>query len=104
MENDNGSQAVKKRGLRVIRAVITKTSTLIGKNAAEVDFRTTYKAAIVAVQKGGRNVTLSGVVFGSGDVLVLQASDESPLLKPPPTDFYKREAAAANNNNNNDAA
>lgn len=90
LENDAGSQAVKQRGLRVIRAVITKTSTLIGKTASDVDFRKLYKAGIVAVQKGGKNVPLSGVVFGSGDVLILQASEDSPLLKAPPEDFYNR--------------
>jgi hypothetical protein len=90
LEVESGSQAVKQRGLRVIRAVVTKTSSLIGKSAAGVDFRNTFKAAIIAVQKGGRNAVLSGVVFGSGDVLVLQVSDDSPLLIPPPPDFYKR--------------
>jgi K+/H+ antiporter YhaU regulatory subunit KhtT len=90
LESDGPGQVVKTRGLRVIRAVVTKQSNLIGKMAAEVDFRNTYKAAIVAVQKGGRNVALSGVVFGSGDVLVLQASEDSPLLKVTPQDFYKR--------------
>ena len=32
---------------------------------------------------------MSQVKFKSGDVLVLQASDESPLLVMPPLDFYK---------------
>ena len=81
---------MKLRGLRVIRAVIPKTSKLIGKSAAEVDFRKAYNVGVIAVQKGGKNVALSGVIFGHGDVLVLQASDDSPLLKAPPEDFYKR--------------
>ena len=81
---------MKKRGLRVIRAAVTKSSSLIGKKVFEVDFRNVYKAAIVAVQKGGRNVAVSSVVFQRGDVIVLQANDDSPLLKPPPCDFYKR--------------
>ncbi|CAJ1949845.1 unnamed protein product [Cylindrotheca closterium] len=91
LEND-GNQAVKKRGLRVIRAAVTKSSSLIGKKVFEVDFRNVYKAAIVAVQKGGRNVAVSSVVFQRGDVIVLQANDDSPLLKSPPSDFYKRPA------------
>lgn len=89
MENEHGSQAVKKRGLRVIRAAVTKNSSLIGRTATETNFRETYKAAIVAVQKGGRNAALSSVRLGAGDVLVMQASDDSPLLKRPPEDFYK---------------
>ncbi len=90
MEVESGSQAVKARGLRVIRAVVTKTSSLIGKTSSEVDFRSLYRAAIVAVQKGGKNVAISSVVFGSGDVLVLQVAEDSPLLRVPPPDFYKR--------------
>jgi len=89
METESGSQAVKQRGLRVIRASVTKGSSLVGKPAAEINFRASYKAAIVAVQKGGKNVSLQGVVFGAGDQLVLQVSDDSPLLKSPPADFYK---------------
>lgn len=64
---------------------------MIGTPASDVDFRKQYRAAIVAIQKGGRNVTVSTVVFGSGDVLVLQVSEDSPLLKIPPADFYKRQ-------------
>jgi uncharacterized protein with PhoU and TrkA domain len=90
LENEHGSQAVKRRGIRVIRAVVTKHSSLIGRTTAEVSFRETYKAAIVAIQKGGRNAALSSARFGDGDVLVIQASDDSPLLKRPPADFYQR--------------
>lgn len=88
--DQGSSQAVKRGGLRVIRAVVTATSSLNGNNINDSNFREKYKAAIVAIQKGGRNVPLDEVVFGSGDVLVLKANDDSPLLKPPPLDFYKR--------------
>lgn len=81
------------RGLKVIRAVVTKGSRLVGHTVAEVEFRETYKSAIVAVQQGGRNTSqaLSTVKFTVGDVLVLQASEESPLLVQPPDDFYKKD-------------
>ena len=88
LENDR-SRGVKQRGLRVIRAAVTKNSSLIGKRVAEIDFRQRFKAAIIAVQKGGRNVSVSNVVFGSGDIIVLQTDEDSPLLKTPPKDFYK---------------
>jgi len=93
LEAESGVSAVKMRGLKVIRAVVTKGSRLVGQTAAEVEFRDTYKSAIVAVQQGGKNVShsLSSVKFTVGDVLVLQASDESPLLLRPPTDFYKKD-------------
>jgi hypothetical protein len=66
---------------------------LVGQTAAEVDFRETYKSAIVAVQQGGKNTSqsLSSMKFTVGDVLILQASDESPLLVRPPEDFYKKD-------------
>jgi hypothetical protein len=84
---DNGRvEGFKKRGLKVIRAKVTKHSRLVGHTAAEVQFRETYKAAIVAVQQGGRNVVkpLSSLKFRVDDTLVLQVSDDCPLLSPPP--------------------
>lgn len=99
LETDTGVQAIKTRGLKVIRAVVTKSSRLVGSTVVETNFRETYKAAIVAVQKGGKstNKLLSSIRFDTGDVLVLQAGDDSPLLTRPPEDFYRRaqEADAA---------
>jgi len=94
LEAESGVSALKTRGLKVIRAVVTKGSRLVGNTAAETDFRETYKSAIVAVQQGGKNISqsLSSVKFAVGDVLVLQASDESPLLVRPPEGFYKRDS------------
>jgi uncharacterized protein with PhoU and TrkA domain len=85
-------QGLKRKGTPVIRAVVTPTSFLAGKTSIEVDFRNRYKAGIVAVQKGGRNVPLSGLALASGDVLILQANIDSPLLRQPPVDFYRRVA------------
>lgn len=93
LDSEKGVEAVKRRGLKVIRAAITKHSALIGKSASEANFRSKYKAAIVAVQKSGKNVPtgsqLGNVSFEAGDHLVLQAADDSPLLVRPPSDFYK---------------
>jgi TrkA-C domain len=63
-----------------------KHSRLVGHTATEVQFRETYKAAIVAVQQGGRNAVtpLSSLKFRVDDILVLQVSDDSPLVSPPP--------------------
>jgi K+/H+ antiporter YhaU regulatory subunit KhtT len=90
---DKGAQAVKQRGQRVIRAQVCMGSRLAGKTPAELNFRETYMAAIVAVQRDGKGVTpesssLADFRFCEGDVVVLQVSDESPLLQSPPTDFY----------------
>ena len=83
----NGIEAMKKRGLRVIRAVVTTTSRLIGLPAADTNFQETYKAAIIAIQKGGKNVS-TNVTLEAGDVLILQAGDSSSLLTRPPIHFY----------------
>lgn len=78
----------------MIRARVTSVSRLVGTTAADIDFREKYKAAIVTMQRGGKNLneSLSTVVFEAGDTLILQASEDSPLLcvKPPTDDFYKR--------------
>ncbi len=85
LEGNSGVEVLKKRGLRVLRARITKQSRLVGRTAEEVKFRETYKAAIVAVQQGGKNVVqpLSSLKFNIGDTLVLQVSDDSLLVSQP---------------------
>lgn len=92
LEIESGVEAIKSRGLRVIRAVIPKSSTLIGTNASETNFRLKYKAAIVAVHRDGKSVSnkLAQARFAVGDTVVLQVSDDSPLLIPPPKDFYRK--------------
>jgi K+/H+ antiporter YhaU regulatory subunit KhtT len=90
---DKGAQAVKQRGQRVLRAQVCHGSRLAGQTATEVNFRDTYMAAIVAVQRDGKGVTpesssLADFRFNEGDVVVLQVSEESPLLQSPPSDFY----------------
>ena len=97
LETESGVDAIKKRGLRVVRAKVTKHSMLIGKKSAEVDFRQTYKAAIVAIQHHGKNIQGDERVtfkFSVGDVLIVQASPNSPLLTEPPEGFYKKIAEA----------
>jgi di/tricarboxylate transporter len=78
----------KKSGARVVRAYVTKASSLIGKKPVDVDFRETYKASIVAYQKKGKNYMLD-VELSAGDLLVLHTAEESPLLAKPPADFYE---------------
>jgi di/tricarboxylate transporter len=97
---EGGIEAIKKRGLRVIRARVVKGSQLVGKTAAEVDFRKVYKAAIITVQNGlGGASSPSMTRFQAGDILVLQASDDSALLKRPPNGFYEALLDASKDNN-----
>lgn len=90
LENEVGVGAAKRRGLSVIRCVVTEQSKLVGKSLEDINFRETYKAAIIAVQKRDKSKVedLAEVNFVPGDILVIQANDDSPLLVRPPPDFY----------------
>ena len=52
----SGSQASKEKGQRVLRVRVRGSgfSALVGRASADVNFRTTYGAAVVAMQRGGR--------------------------------------------------
>jgi di/tricarboxylate transporter len=87
--HDDDALATKRIGVQVIRATVTRTSSLIGKKAGDVHFREVYKAAIVAYQKNGKNTSVD-VPFDAGDLLVMKAYEGSPLLEKPLPDFYKQ--------------
>lgn len=101
LSSEKGAEAVKQRGLRVVRARVLN-GRLVGATAAQINFRETYKAAIVAVQRGGETVgsesSLSTFCFAEDDVIVLQASDDSPLLESPPAKFYDNPAKETKEN------
>mmetsp|Transcript_25509 Transcript_25509/g.54881 ORF Transcript_25509/g.54881 Transcript_25509/m.54881 type:complete len:1149 (+) Transcript_25509:308-3754(+) len=100
LENEGGAGATKSRGLLVIRTMVTDQSRLLSKTLEDVNFRETYKAAFIAVQRNSRSSStkkdkselddLTGACFAAGDILVLQADDDSPLLVRPPPDFYAK--------------
>lgn len=92
LENEVGAGIAKRRGLSVIRCLVTDQSRLCDKTLNEINFRETYKAAIIAAQKKDKSEVknLSEVCFAPGDVLVLQAAPDSPLLVKPPQDFYAK--------------
>ena len=91
LEINTGVEAIKSRGIRVIRAIIPKRSSLVGVTASDINFREKYKCAIVAIHREKRSPLekLSQTKFTVGDVLVLQVNDDSPLLIPPPQDYYR---------------
>jgi hypothetical protein len=64
---------------------------LVNKSIAESDFKEIYKASILALMRNGKNYKkiASNVHFKIGDILILLADKESPLLNLPPSDFYK---------------
>ena len=87
----SGSQASKEKGQRVLRVRVRGSgfSALVGRASADVNFRLTYGAAVVAMQRGGRapGGKLGQVKLREGDVLVLQCNEDSPLLATPPPGF-----------------
>ena len=84
----SGADAEKRKGARVARALIPAGSSLLGRTPAEVGFRKTYGAAIVAMQRQGRRPSgrIGQVRLREGDELVLQLADGSPLLEPAPSE------------------
>lgn len=88
LNETNQAAGETKSGIQVVRAVVTKNSTFIGKQPGSVDFRDAYKATIVAYQKEGKNAALNSDMEAE-DVLVLQVLADSPLLLKPPQGFYK---------------
>jgi len=90
LEKEVGAGAALSRGMPVIRVQVTDKSSLAGVSLAGVDFMSRYKAAVMAVSKadGSKVEVLRDLCFAPGDILVLQAKDDSPLLVRPPPDFY----------------
>ena len=87
----SGSQASKEKGQSVLRVRVRAGGALVGRTSADVNFRATYGAAIVAMQRGGRapGQKLGQVKLREGDVLVLQCNEDSPLLKDAPADAFE---------------
>jgi di/tricarboxylate transporter len=79
----------KTTGTQVVQAIVTSSSSLIGRKPIDVEFRKTYMASIVAYQKNGKNCLLD-VEMGAGDLLVLETMEGSPLLMKPPDGFYEK--------------
>lgn len=93
LESTTGIQAVKQRGLVVIRSVVQKNSRLISRTAIESQFSSTYKAAIVAIRRGEKTPEgpMSCMKLEAGDILILQTQEDSPLLVKPDPRFYQND-------------
>ena len=100
----SGSQASKEKGQSVLRVRVRSGGALVGRASADVNFRATYGAAIVAMQRGGRapDGKLGQVKLREGDVLVLQCNEDSPLLKDAPADFFEENRLDAGGVENRD--
>jgi di/tricarboxylate transporter len=72
----------KKKKAEVVEIVISQNSSLIGKTVKQVNFRSKYDAAIIAIHRNGERVTgkLGTVTLKAGDVLLIYTG----------IDFYSR--------------
>ncbi len=61
--------------LRLVQALVSPGSELIGKTLKDLDFRNRYKALVLAIQRRGETIRdkLNSVELGLGDALLLQA-------------------------------
>ena len=72
---------------QILKVRVRAGSSLIGQTAMDVGFREKYKAAIIAVKRGGEDQRaanegkLASVVFEAGDILMLHCLDKCPLLQ-----------------------
>ena len=72
---------------QILKVRVRTDSSLIGSTAMDVGFREKYKAAIIAVKRGGEDQRaanegkLASVVFEAGDILMLHCLDKCPLLQ-----------------------
>ncbi|MEX1256333.1 MAG: SLC13 family permease [Gemmatimonadota bacterium] len=63
--------------LRLVQALIAPGSKLVGRTLKDLDFRSRYKALVLAIQRRGESVRdkLNSVSLGLGDALLIQALD-----------------------------
>jgi di/tricarboxylate transporter len=75
---------------RLIEAVISRSSPMIGKTIKEVAFRSIYDAAVIAVHRNGERVPgkLGKIQLRAGDTLVFQAAENFAALHRNSADFY----------------
>lgn len=75
---------------RLIEAVISRSSPLIGKTIKEVSFRSTYDAAVIAVHRNGERVPgkIGKIRLRAGDTLVFQAAENFTGQHRNSPDFY----------------
>ena len=70
-------ETLQREDLRLIQALVSPDSRLIGHTLKETDFRSRYKALVLGIQRKGKAVNdkLSSVKLGLGDALLIQAHE-----------------------------
>jgi di/tricarboxylate transporter len=80
----------KKDQTAFVEVVISYNSTLVSKTAKEINFRSRFDAAIVAIHRNGERVSgkLGQVRLAAGDVLLLLTGEDFTPLSKDSQDFY----------------
>jgi len=75
---------------RLVEAVISESSPLVGKSVRDGEFRTRFNAVIIAVHRAGERVRgkIGDIVLRSGDTLLLEAPPGFASLYRNSTSFY----------------
>jgi di/tricarboxylate transporter len=77
-------------GRRLIEAVVSPSSPLVGRSIRDANFRTVYDAAVIAVHRNGERVggKIGEIVLRPGDTLLLQAAPGFVRAHRNSPDFY----------------
>jgi len=73
----------------LIEAVVAQSSPMVGKSIREGQFRTVYKAVVIAVARNGRRIEgkIGDIELRAGDTLLLETDREFPLRHRNSRDF-----------------
>jgi di/tricarboxylate transporter len=76
--------------LRLVEAVVSKSSPLVGRSIREAGFRARYDAVVIAVHRNGERVPgkIGDVVLRPGDVLLIECGDTFVSTWYNSPDFY----------------
>ena len=77
-------------GRRLIEAVVSHSSPLVGRSIRDASFRTVYDAAVIAVHRNGERVAgkIGDIVLRPGDTLLLQTAPGFLRVHRNSPDFY----------------
>ncbi len=75
---------------RLVEAVVSSSSPLIGQSIRDASFRTVYDAAVIAVHRNGERVPgkIGEIVLQGGDTLLMQSAPEFQRAHRNSPDFY----------------
>jgi di/tricarboxylate transporter len=87
---DDEEPAPNERNHRLIEAVVSTSSPLVGHSIRESNFRTVYDAAVIAVHRNGSTVPgkIGGIVLEAGDTLLMQGAPGFLRAHRNSPDFY----------------